>query len=158
MKNVASSKSRPFLRHTLGVLLGITALNALAGGYYALSGAKGVPTEWLNGSPFEDYLIPGLVLFVLVGGAFLLAAIAVFVGLRIARLATFSAVLIVFIWLSVQVAIIGYVSWMQPTTAIVGIVILLLAVVLPRPGSRMQMKSEITIDRAKKRCYDKSIC
>jgi hypothetical protein len=35
------------LRLALGLLLAFGALNAFAGGYYGLSGARGVPTEWL---------------------------------------------------------------------------------------------------------------
>src|SRR5688572_30100620 len=105
--------SQPIVRYTLGALLAFAALNAFGGGYYALSGAPGVPSEWLNGSPFRTYFIPGLILFFVVGGAFLVAAIAVFVRLRIERKATFVAVVIVFIWLAVQITIIGYVSWMQ---------------------------------------------
>lgn len=130
--NPMPGKSRLFARYTLGVLLGLVALNAFAGGYYALSGAEGVPTEWLDRSPFRDYFIPGLILFIIIGGAFLAAAIAVFAHLPSARIVTFSAVLIVFIWLAVQIAIIGYVSWMQPTTAIVAIVILVIAWLLPK--------------------------
>ena len=56
------------------------ALNAFAGGYYGLSGADGVPREWLAGSPFSDYVVPSLVLFVVVGGALALAALMVFRG------------------------------------------------------------------------------
>jgi len=98
-----------------------------------MSGAKGVPAEWLAGSPFRDYFIPGLILFVVVGGSFLIGAIAVFARFRIARLAAFSAGVIVFGWLVVQIAIIGYVSWMQPATAIAGLFVLILAWLLPRP-------------------------
>ena len=118
--------SQIIMRYTLGVLLAFAALNAFAGGYYAMSGAEGVPIEWLDGSLFQDYLVPGLILFFVVGGSFLIAAIAVFGRLPIARIATFTAVVIVFIWLGVQVALIGYVSWMQPVTAVVGLLILFL--------------------------------
>ena len=131
-----TTRAKTILRYALGILLGFAALNAFAGGYYALAGAEGVPTEWLNGSPFQNYFIPGLILFIIVGGIFLTAAIAVFAQLRIARRTTFSAVLILFIWLGVQIAIIGYVSWMQPTTAIVAVVILLIASLLPEDKSR----------------------
>jgi hypothetical protein len=40
------------LRYILGAVLGFAALNAFAGGYYGLTGAKGIPKEWLRGSPF----------------------------------------------------------------------------------------------------------
>ena len=41
---------------------------------YALGGASGVPEEWLENSPFDSYLIPGLYLGVVVGGTCLAAA------------------------------------------------------------------------------------
>jgi hypothetical protein len=118
-------------RCSLGGLLAFGALNAFGGGYYGLSGAEGVPLEWLNGSPFTDYAIPSLILLVVVGGCFLVAAIAVFAGTRIARFMAFTAGFVVLGWLAVQVEIIGYVSWMQPTTAIAGVLILILVWRLP---------------------------
>jgi len=119
------------IRHALGTLLAFGALNAFGGGYYGLAGAQGIPTEWLEGSPFSDYFIPSAVLFVVVGGSFLLAAIAVFARWPIARHLAIGAGFVVLGWLAVQVAIIGYVSWMQPTTAIAGVVVLALAARLP---------------------------
>ena len=100
-----------------------------------MSGAKGVPVEWLQGSPFSDYTVPSLILFVIVGGSFLTAAIAVFARARIARASALIAGVIVLIWIAVQIAIIGYVSWMQPATTIGGVLILSLAWLLPQPGS-----------------------
>jgi hypothetical protein len=120
------------LRYLLGGLLAFGALNAFGGGYYGMSGAEDVPREWLEGSPFDDYFIPGLVLFVVVGGSFLAAAIAVFAKLRIARTAALAAGAIVLGWLAVETAIIGYVSWMQPATTIGGLLVLLLAWLLAR--------------------------
>jgi hypothetical protein len=115
------------IRYSLGGLLAFGALNAFAGGYYGMSGAEDVPREWLEGSPFDDYFIPGLVLFLIVGGSMLAAAIAVFADLRIARLAALGAGLVVLAWLAVETLIVGYVSWMQPATTIGALVILLLA-------------------------------
>jgi hypothetical protein len=115
------------IRYSLGGLLAFGALNAFAGGYYGMSGAEDVPREWLEGSPFDDYFIPGLVLFLVVGGSMLAAAIAVFAALRIARLAALGAGLVVLAWLAVETLIVGYVSWMQPATTIGALVILLRA-------------------------------
>jgi hypothetical protein len=122
---------RTAIHYSLGGLLAFGALNAFGGGYYGLSGAQGVPTEWLKGSPFPDYFVPSLILLVVVGGSFLMAAIAVFAGLRIARVTTFAAGLVVLGWLAAQLAIIGYVSWMQPTTAVAGVLVLVLGSLLP---------------------------
>ena len=122
------------LRTSLGGLLAFGAVNAFAGGYYGMAGAADVPKEWLEGSPFDSYFIPGLVLFVVVGGSLLAAAIAVFARLPIARTMASAAGAIVLGWLVVETAIIGYVSWMQPATTIGGLLILLLAFLLPHKG------------------------
>jgi len=70
-----------------------------------------------------------------VGGTFLVAAVAVFVRSRIARASALTAGTVVLVWIVVQVTIIGYVSWMQPTTAIGGLLVLLLAWLLPKPST-----------------------
>ena len=118
-------------RNLLGALLAFGAINAFGGGWYGLSGAPGVPVEWLAGSPFTSYLIPSLILCVGVGGALAAAALAVFLRWRLARLAAFVAGLIVLFWIVAQVAIIGYVSWMQPATFAAGVLILVLTSRLP---------------------------
>ena len=93
-----------------------SVLNAFGGGYYGLTGAEGVPTEWLRGSPFADYFVPSLILLVVVGGSFIMAAIAVLAGLRTARLAALAAGLVVLGWLIVQIAIVGYVLHVKRST------------------------------------------
>ena len=123
-------------RYLLGGLLAFGALNAFGGGYYGLSGAKGVPLEWLEGSPFRDYSLPSLILMVVVGGSLLVAALAVLTGRRRGRMLALGSTLIVFAWLAVQLTIIGYVSWMQPATAGLGLAILALARSLQGPMLR----------------------
>jgi len=120
------------VRYLLGGLLAFGALNAFGGGYYGLSGAEGVPVELLEGSPFRSYFVPSLILLVVVGGSFFFAAIAVVAGSPIARISALGAGAIVLVWIVVQVSIIGYVSWLQPATAIAGLLILLLAWRLPK--------------------------
>ena len=43
-----------------------------------------------------------------------------------------AAALLVLVWIVVQVSIIGYVSWLQPATAVGGLLVLLLSWLLPR--------------------------
>jgi hypothetical protein len=130
-RHLVSRSQSSAVRYALGAVLAFGALNAFGGGYYGLSGAEGVPTEWLAGSSFSDYTVPSLILLVVVGGSFLFAAIAVVTGSRMARSSALSAGAVVLVWIAVQMAIIGYVSWMQPTTTIGGLLILLLAWLLP---------------------------
>lgn len=119
------------VRAVLGAILGFGALNAFAGGYYGLSGAAGVPRVWLSGSPFSSYVIPSLILLVVVGGSLLLATIAVLARWRSDRWVAIGAGLVLTVWLAVQIAILGYVSWMQPVTVIAAVAIIGLASLLP---------------------------
>jgi len=128
--------SEKSIRYTLGILLLLIALNAFAGGYYGVAGAEGVPVEWLEGSPFHNFFIPGLILMICVGGSALFAAIAVFRQSEIARKAAFICGVVILAWLAVQVSIIGYVSWMQPVTATVAILILFLTWQLPKKNKK----------------------
>jgi len=129
-------KQSGFIRYALGVMLAFGALNAFGGGYYGINGAVGVPLEWLEGTPFKNYFIPGLILFSVVGGSFLTASIACFANNKFCRTLSIGSVVIVFGWLTVQVIIIGYVSWMQPVTAIAGVLMLILAWVMPGNQSK----------------------
>lgn len=119
------------MRNFLGSILAILALNAFAGGFYGLDGAYGVPTEWLDGSPFRNYFVPSLILFIVVGGSSLMAAIAVFRRTRYARRISFLSGAVVLCWITVQLLIIGYVSWLQPAILLTGICIIILAWRLP---------------------------
>lgn len=65
---------------SIEVLIGLTALG---GGAAVVTGAFGfaqwLPVSWLAGTPFADYTVPGLVLFVVIGGGMLLAATTIFI-------------------------------------------------------------------------------
>ncbi len=112
-----------WIRRTLGGLLLLVAINALGGGIYGLTGAKDVPTTWLKGSPFHDYVVPSIILVVCVGGSALLAAFAVFRRHRLRLKAAYSCGVVLMLWISVQLAIIGFVSWLQP--AIINMAVLI---------------------------------
>ncbi len=122
--------------YALGVLLIVLALNAFGGGYYGLAGAENVPVEWLEGSPFPDYFIPSLFLFVVIGGLSTFAAIAVFRRRKYAYRLAIICGIVVLSWIAIQLLIIGSVSWMQPATAIAASLIILLASIAVRPQRR----------------------
>ncbi len=99
-----------------------------------MAGAAGVPMAWLDGSPFTSYFVPSLVLFVLVGGATLAASVLVFTRSRYGRAGAIGAGLVMLGWIVVQLAIIGFVSWLQPAVAVVSLVVLALTPsALPAP-------------------------
>jgi hypothetical protein len=95
------------MRITIFVLVIFGALTTLAGGIGLLTGAIATPTEWLEGSPFIDYTIPGLALAIIVGGSMLLAAPTILTGHEIGLLASGYAGLAMMVFEIVEVAIIN---------------------------------------------------
>ncbi|MCZ7567172.1 MAG: hypothetical protein M5U01_01045 [Ardenticatenaceae bacterium] len=66
------------LRVSLFIVDLFVALAAIGGGIALFAGLESsdrVPPEWLHGTPFQSYVVPGLILAVIVGGS---AAIATF--------------------------------------------------------------------------------
>jgi hypothetical protein len=119
-------RARPLHRATW-VLIGVeavTAANAFGGAVYALGGAPNVPLEWLDGSPFHSYVVPGLILGGVVGGSQLIAAVSLLRRRPYARTLSSAACLALLGWIATQVAIIGYVSPLQPLMVAVGLLIL----------------------------------
>lgn len=121
-----AKRGRERVRFVLVFLLLLIAINALAGGYYGMAGAKNIPREWLEGTPFSSYFIPSLFLFLIIGGSCLFAAISILLRRAKGAIIAFISAAIIILWLIIQVAMIGYVSWMQPATAAAAIVIIVL--------------------------------
>ena len=111
----------------LGILLAFIAINAFGGGSYGMMSPKELPKEWLEGSPFSSFFLPSLILFVVVGGSHMVAALMVLRRKKWAYEATLLAGVILLVWILVQVGIIGFVSFLQPLMAGLAIVVLLLA-------------------------------
>jgi len=62
---------RPFGIYLLLLLLLLQGIGALYGGFKLINDPSGnslkMPAEWLKGTPFPDFRIPGLVLFIVLG-------------------------------------------------------------------------------------------
>lgn len=94
------------------VTLGFQGLSGVAGGLgLALdpSGSSlGLPAAWLEGSPFASYLVPGLVLLTVLGIGPLIVAYGVWRRRPWSRRGSLLVGLALFVWLGVEVAVIGY--------------------------------------------------
>jgi hypothetical protein len=110
----------------LEVFLGV---GAFAGGVALILGPRGefipLPLSALNGSPFDTYLVPGLVLFGVLGLGPLAAAVLAWRRHRVAALAATVVGVTLFIWLAVEIAIVGYSNEppIQPLYLLLGAVI-----------------------------------
>jgi hypothetical protein len=126
------------IRITLFILVVFGALTTIAGGIGLLTGAIAAPHEWLQGSSFVDYTIPGLALAIIVGGSMLLAAATIFTGREIGLLASGFAGLAMMVFEIVEVAIIDpYVgNWLSLALSLqvfyfaLGLAIFVLALIL----------------------------
>ena len=121
---------------SIGFLV-ILGLGALGGAAFLVADPDGSSMQWtvamLAGSPFSEFLVPGLIL----GGMFGVGSFAVAVlGLAHARIAPFLAFAIgvaQMIWIVVELAIIGEFSFLHPTMFLIGLAIAVSAVPWGRP-------------------------
>ena len=109
--------TRQWRRWLLVTVEAVVALNAVGGAVWGLAAAEDVPREWLEGTPFDSYLVPSLILLVAVGGGMGAAAAAHLVNHRLAPEISLVAGATLMGWIAVQVLLIapnGGVSWLQP--------------------------------------------
>ena len=131
-------RRRPGTLIALLVLLLVQGIGATAGGAGLVRDPVnniGMPLSMLNGSPFHDYLIPGLILLIVVG----LFPFLVLYGLARRRRwgwwLSVAAGADLVIWIIVEVALLGYLPGagigLQIAMGLLGIVILILALARP---------------------------
>lgn len=110
----------------------IQAISGLAGGIGLISDPTGaslrIPQEWLTNSPFKDYLIPGIILFTVLGIFPAIVSIGLWKEKYWGWLGSLLLGFALLIWIIVEIIIIGYQSNppLQLIYGILGIVILLL--------------------------------
>lgn len=127
-------------RRSLTALHAVLGVLAVAAGQALARDPSGDPlrfeVEWLDGSPFPDYRVPGLFLTVVIGGANLVSA--ALLGRRdpLAPLASLGTGILLLVWIAIQTAIIGFRDWTQGMWwAVFGLVTVLAARELRAPDS-----------------------
>ena len=102
----------------------LLSIGALGGGLVLMIAPRGeimpLPLSALAGSPFDTYLVPGLILFTVLGLGPLFAARIAWLRHPLAPIAAFVVGAGLLIWVAVEVAIVGY-SNEPPLQAIYGI-------------------------------------
>lgn len=112
------------IRMLLLFLHGLTGLGALAGGYACIVdpvSPLGAPASLLQGSPFDSFLVPGLVLFVLFGIGNLLGLFFLVRSFRWYGYAGFVLGAGMMIWIFVQVMIIDALETLHVVFFLVGV-------------------------------------
>lgn len=127
-----AAPTRPLALYALMLGLVFLGLGGIAGGYSLVldptGEGLGLPLSALDGSPFTDYLLPGLALLVLLGLFPLLVTAALWRRSWWAHLAAVLASVALLVFLAVEVMVVGYVE--QPQYQLVfgalGLVLLML--------------------------------
>lgn len=132
MKNLTKKLKVFFI--SLIVIEFFNGLSGLAGGFGLISdpsaASLGMEQAWLEGTPFNNFLIPGIILFVFNGMGNILAA---FLSIRKHSYFPFAAVFFgtgMMIWIVSQVAFIGYKNFLQPLYFSTGLIQTLLGTVI----------------------------
>jgi hypothetical protein len=96
------------LLHILLIVLNIfLALSAFAGGIQLIEGTYAPPVEMLHGFVFSNWILPGLSLFLIVGGSAMFAAILLLRKSKFAFLFSVTAGIIIMFFEFVEMLVIG---------------------------------------------------
>ncbi|MDS0301233.1 hypothetical protein NDI76_21095 [Halogeometricum sp. S1BR25-6] len=125
-------QNRPLALWALIATIGVLGVSGLAGGgqfILAPSGRLiGISPTLLAGSPFESYLVPGLVLFSLLGVFPLVVVYGLFRRKRWAWPAAIAVGVALVVWVLVEGVVIGFGKRLQYPHLVQGVVIVSLAV------------------------------
>jgi len=123
--------NRSLERYALIVIVGFAALSAIGGGIgVVISNGLGMPQSWLQTTPFADYVVPGLILAIVVGGSALLAMILLLAHHTWQYVAAFCAGGIMTGWIVAEVLLIQQASWLQALYLVVGLALMGLSAML----------------------------
>ncbi len=105
------------LRWSLIALHAFLGVSAIAAGQAFVrdpsGGALGMTKDWLDGSPFPDFRIPGLFLAVVIGSANLVSAGALLKRHPLASRLSLATGLLLVAWVAIQTVILGARHWSQ---------------------------------------------
>jgi len=110
----------------LGSLQAFIGLGALGGGFMLVKdpsgSALGLPMSFLEGSPFSDFLIPGIFLLAVNGLGSMIGAGLTYARRRYAEEIAIVLGTILVTWIVIQVVIIRSFSWLQILYFIFGVI------------------------------------
>jgi uncharacterized membrane protein len=138
MENTKIEKKVTIALGSLQVFIG---LGALAGGFGLVADpsgdSMGLPISFLDGSPFDDFLIPGIFLLTVNGIGTMIGAGLTFFRRRFAQEIAIVLGSILVAWIVIQVSIIRSLSWMHYLYFILGLLELGLGLYLRRHRTRL---------------------
>ena len=132
--NSSTPNPRPMAVRVLMALLLVQGLGGLAGGAALTARPSGsimkMPVSYLHGSPFSDYLVPGLILGLVLGVFPLVVLSGIWRARAWAWYGSFAVGCGLAIWVIVEITIIPY-NILQPVFGAVGVLMALTTLLAP---------------------------
>jgi hypothetical protein len=114
----------------LGIVQVFIAVGAIPAGLSMIINPDGsdigLPIDLLSNSPFQNFLIPGLFLFIVNGLFTAIGAFLSFTRNKYAGISGMGLGFILMLWISIQVYFIGLTHLLQPTYFLIGLVEMIL--------------------------------
>jgi hypothetical protein len=143
-QNHRTQKTPPVFYFLFSAIL-FQGLSGLAGGIGLITDPTGsslsIPVEWLDGSPFESYFIPGLILFLALGVFPLYVSYGIWSCSAWAWPSALLVGLMLIIWIVVEILVIGY-QPAPPLQLIYGILGFIIIALLLFPTLRQYMNEK----------------
>ena len=112
------------------VLLLINGLGAIYGGTNLVAfpdgSSIGLSLSWLEHSPFENYLVPGIVLLLANGVLSMIAVLAIMIGARISALLVILQGILLTGWILVQMLLIQTVYFLHVVMGTIGVLLMVI--------------------------------
>ncbi len=134
------------------ILLFLTGLNALAAGYSFIvepdGKGIGIDISYLQHSPFDNFLIPGIVLFFAIGVLSIVAAVISLKKISKYYIAIISEGSILFGWIVIQVIMLQKFHIFHPICGVTGLTLIILGwllwkketLIFKEPGKQVSIK------------------
>ena len=127
-------KSHRKLFIILGALQAFVALGAIPAGFSIIfkpdGSGLGMTLDILKNSPFKDFLIPGLFLFIVNGILNLVASVLSFLKYKLAGQFGILLGMFLMLWIIIQVYFISLSSFLQPLMFIIGLIGVIISYVI----------------------------
>lgn len=145
MRDGNKTEKAPLSFYVLLTTVLFQGLSGLAGGFGLILDPTGsnlsIPVEWLDGSPFDSYFIPGLILFFGLGVFPTYVAYGIWSSRAWAWLSALLVGFMLIIWIAVEILVIGY-QPVPPLQLIYGLLGFIIVVLLLFPTLRQYMNEK----------------
>lgn len=131
-----AARRSAWTRIALVAVSGFSAVNAVAGGIGLLVNGLGVPREQLQGTPFDSFTVPGLLLAIVVGGSMAVAATSAWRKVSWAGIAAVVAGSVMLGWIAIESLMITDGRPLQVSVAVLSLATIALGVALGTRAAR----------------------